>query len=74
MGMELILHYGLKFFFNKFKRKEAASFDNDIPATTVLHPSPCTDIEDRSQELISLLAEMIQATGNCDGTESKDYI
>jgi len=62
MGMDLILQYGLKFFFNKFKRKEAASFPDDIPLTTP--PSPYNeDIEDNSRELIYLLAEMIQATG-----------
>jgi len=69
MGMELIFQYGLKFFLNKFRRKEAASFNHDIPATAAPYSSICVDIEDSSRELISLLAEMIQAAGNYYGAE-----
>jgi hypothetical protein len=64
MGMGLLLGHGLKFFLNKFRRKETISSGCDIP---YLRPQPLADIEDSSQELIFLLAEMIRTAGNYHG-------
>jgi hypothetical protein len=73
MGMELILQYGLKFFFSKFKRKELCPNHYDIPRESVEYDRSCESINDSTQELILLLSEMIQATGNYYGAKQKNY-
>lgn len=73
MGMELILQYGLKVFLNKFKRKESGPNHYDIPKESVEYNRSFESINGSSQELIVLLSEMIQATGNYHGTEQKNY-
>jgi hypothetical protein len=73
MGMDLIHQYGLKFFLNKFKRKDVCPDYHDIPSETTGSAGSCPDINDNNQELIFLLSEMIQATGNYHGAKQKNY-
>ena len=64
MGMEIVLKCGLKCFLNKFKRKETAIINGGT--FQVLPEHPAGDVAqgpNGSQELIMLLAEMIQSTG-----------
>jgi hypothetical protein len=68
MGMEIIYRYGLKYFLNKFKRKETVYptrciFPAPVPpkADAIQHDAGC------SRELIFVLAEMIQSAGSYYG-------
>jgi hypothetical protein len=67
-GMEIVSRYGLKYFLNKFKRKET------VYTASCILPFPVPPKVDGthqdtgcSKELIFLLAEMIQSTGSYYG-------
>jgi len=68
MGIDLVLKYGLKTFFSKFKRKEIREGSlNDFASTNTHETLINGEIESNSQELIFLLANMIRSIGQRSG-------
>jgi hypothetical protein len=67
-GMEIISQYGMKYFLNKFKRRETVFTTSRIPPAPI-HPKIDGMRQDTgcSRELIFLLAEMIQSAGSYYG-------
>jgi hypothetical protein len=73
MGIDLVLKYGLKTFFSKFRRKEIRSGSlNDFASTNTRETHINGEVESSSQELIFLLANMIRSIGYQNGIEWKN--
>jgi hypothetical protein len=69
-GMEIIFRYGLKYFLNKFKRKETVfTASRTLPAPVPPKADGMHQDTDSSRELVFLLAEMIQSAGSYYGIE-----
>jgi hypothetical protein len=67
-GMEIITLYGLKYFLNKFRRKETVHPSSCIFPTPVHLKADGNDPDTGcSRDLILLLAEMIQSAGSYYG-------
>ena len=77
MGMDLILQSGLRNFLDKFKRKEIVSCHTEklfspAPAASSTNNIPVSD--GNARELIFILAQMIQSTGDYHGTKQENFL
>lgn len=77
MGMDLILQSGLRHFLDKFKRKEIVSRHTEklfspAPAASTNNSIPISD--GNARELIFILAQMIQSTGDYHGTNQENFL
>lgn len=68
MGMELILHHGLKHFLNKFRRKGYRQDHYELQPEPPVRVLQRTEAGDMNEEIVLLLSEMIQAAGTYHGT------
>jgi len=73
MGMEIILSHGLKYFLNKFRRKDYRQDYYEIPTEPSAKAFDRPEVAGTDGALVSLLSEMILAAGNYRGTKQKDY-
>ena len=69
MGMEMILSHGLKYFLNKFRRKDHRQDYYEIPTESSAKAFDRAEIVGTDVALVSLLSEMIQAAGNYRGAK-----
>jgi hypothetical protein len=77
MGMNLVLQFGLRHFLDKFKRKEIVSRHTEklfSPAPVALSNNSIPIFDGNARELIFILAQMIQSTGDYHGTKQKDFL
>ncbi|MDQ1270034.1 MAG: hypothetical protein QG618_1344 [Thermodesulfobacteriota bacterium] len=77
MGMDLVLQFGLRHFLDKFKRKEIVSRHTEklfSPAPAVLSNNSIPIYDENARELIFILAQMIQSTGDYHGTKQEDFL
>lgn len=77
MGMDLVLQFGLRHFLDKFKRKEIVSHHTEksfSSASTALSSNSIPVSDENAHELIFILAQMIQSTGDYNGTKQENFL